>query len=322
MSWKLQVAEMKKTYVTDQEAWNALHHFFYHGKTTTTYKYGFFKALLEGCITTNEQGEITYDAIFYSFTKIYWNLVIDHGLWQSNTRAQPSSVQKEIEKFAHQNSIPPNWNFEKLTDTQKVELVQKVKQVGKKYVIGALYGDFNGEIYTFDLKREYLQLHPKYLLFLQTYKRILTNVTNYQLALFLEKFNEIEKVKGLLTKVEFITERQSLKAFERLLQKAGVSTCFYCNKALHSKTHVDHFIPWSYFQNDLLWNFVLACPTCNSRKSDKLAAPHFLNTLIVRNEKMLSNESLKDKLNHYNAAKLEQLYFYAGNNGIVGGWMP
>lgn len=322
MAWNLRVGEIQSLYLTDSDVWQSIHHFFYHGKNTTTYKHGFFKALLESSVSANNNNEISYDTIFYSFTKMYWNLVIQHQLWQTNTHSQVSSVQKVIQEFAQKNQIPQKWNFEKLSDLQKINLVQQVKIVGKKYVIGATYGDFSGNIYTFDLKQEYLQMHPQFLKTLQTYRRILTNVTNYQLALFLEKFNEPEKVQNLLTKVEFVTNRQSLKEFQLLLEYAGIQHCFYCNRSLKKAVHVDHFIPWSYFQNDLLWNFVLACPTCNTSKSDKLATDLYLDCLIMRNEQLKSISFLQHKFENYNSTKLENLYSYAKNNGLASDWTP
>lgn len=322
MSWKLQVGEIQIPYLTDTDVWHAIHHFFYHGKNTATYKFGFFKALLESAVSANDQHEISYDKLFYSFTKIYWNLVIQHELWQTNSRTQPSSVQKVIESFAEEHQIPSKWNFEKLNDSLKIALIQKVKAVGKKYVIGAIYGDFAQNIYSFDLKREYLQLHPQFLHVFQTYRRMLTNVCNYQLALFLEKFNEADKVQNLLSKVEFVTVRQSLKEFQLLLQQSGVQQCFYCYKPLKNKIHVDHFIPWSYFQNDLLWNFVLACPTCNVRKNDKLAAASYLDSLMVRNEHFQKDSTYESHFHDYSADKLEQLFSYAIVNGVQSDWQP
>lgn len=322
MSWNLRVGEIQSIYLTEPEVWQSIHHFFYHGKSTSTYKFGFFKALLESCISANDNNEISYDKIFYSFTKIYWNLVMQHELWQTNSKTQISSVQKVLLEFAQTNNIPQKWNFEKLSDPQKIKIIQQVKSVGKKYVIGATYGDFLGNIYTFDLKQEYLQIHPQFLAIFQTYRRILTNVTNYQLALFLEKFNVTEKVRNLLTKVEFVTNRQTLKEFQLLLQQAGIQNCFYCNKTLKNSTHVDHFIPWSYFQSDLLWNFVLACPSCNAQKSDKLAAEYYLENLIIRNEQLMTISSLQNQFNGYNSTKLEKLYGFAKNNGLLYDWTP
>ena len=322
MSWKLQAAEMKSTYITEEDIWKSIHYFFYHSKTTTTYKYGFFKALLENIANANEEKELSYNALFYSFSKIYWNLVVHHQLWQSNSSSQLSSVQKTIIEFQQKHTIPNEWNFDQIPGELQNELVKQVKKVGKKYVIGALYGDFNGEIYSFELKKDYLKLNLKYYHFFQTYKRILTNITNYQLALFLEKFNEAEKVNQLLTKVEFVTKRQSLKEFAILLQKAGIHNCFYCQKPIAKNIHVDHFIPWSYMQNDQLWNFVLSCPTCNTSKNNKLPIERYLEAIIEQNKALMVKETLQDYFLTYNDEKLRSLYQYSERNGFRKEWEP
>jgi len=314
--WKLTVGEMKETYLTDTDIWRSIHYFFYHSKNSTTYKFGFFKALLENLSETNNEMEISFNEIFKSFTKIYWNLVVHHQLWQANTKTKKSKVQTVIENFQAKFSIPSEWNFDKISENQQLELIQQVKINGKRNVIGATYGDFNEEIYSFDLKSETIQLNKEYYIFLQKYKRILTDVNNYQLALFLEKFNEEEKLNKLLSKVEFVTQRQSLKEFELLLRNAGLDTCFYCKKALESEAHVDHFIPWSYIQNDHLWNFVLACQTCNLKKSNKLASENYMNQLIERNEMLIHDATYMQYFNHYSIEKLQSYYHYSQENGF------
>lgn len=47
--------------------------------------------------------------------------------------------------------------------------------------------------------------------------------------------------------------------------------CYYCNKQL-TKYHVDHVVPLSRDGSNYPDNLVLACPTCNMRKNNKL--PH------------------------------------------------
>lgn len=322
MSWDLKAAELKNSYILEEDIWKSVHYFFYHSKTTTTYKYGFFKALLENVANINDGMEISFEDLFYSFSKIYWNLIVHHRLWQSNSKGQVSSVQRIIEAFQQENDIPTEWNFDQLPIKLQQDLIKEVKKCGKKYVIGALYGDFNGEIYTFNLKNEYLKLNLKYYHFFHTYKRILTNVTNYQLAQFLEKFNDVEKVNQLLSKVEFVTKRQSLKEFAILLQQAGIHDCFYCNKPVKKIVHVDHFIPWSYIQNDQLWNFVISCPTCNTSKSNKLPIEKYLAAIIAQNEALMVKESLKEYFAYYNDEKLKKLYQYSERNGFRKEWEP
>lgn len=191
-----------------------------------------------------------------------------------------------------------------------------MKQVGKVNVVGATFGDFNEQIYSFNKQTEIIKMNPLYIDFFMKYKRLLVDVNNYQLALFLEKYNSTEKISGILTKVEIISRRKSLKEFEVLLKEAGFRNCFYCHKGLKNGVHVDHFIPWSYVQNDRLWNFVLACPSCNSSKSNKLANETYLNELLIRNKQLLKNEQLKVYFTNYSESKLRASYMYASQNGL------
>lgn len=143
------------------------------------------------------------------------------------------------------------------------------------------------------------------------------NVTNYQLAVFLEKYNDKEAMDNILHKIEFISARQSLEEYKQILLRHGIEQCFYCTKEL-KKIHVDHFIPWSYVQNDLLWNFVLACPTCNTSKNNRIAHADYLDTLMDRNNHWV-NQGL---LEFYNERELKEMYGFASQNGYQGEWRP
>jgi hypothetical protein len=96
MGWDLKIGEIKETYITDEEIWQALNNFYFHGSTTMSYKYGFLKSLLENLYNVNENFDLNFDDLFYSFTKIYWILVIHLNLRQSNNKKQVSSIQKFI----------------------------------------------------------------------------------------------------------------------------------------------------------------------------------------------------------------------------------
>lgn len=47
-------------------------------------------------------------------------------------------------------------------------------------------------------------------------------------------------------------------------------SCYYCRKKLHKKYHIDHVAPLSKGGSNDIHNIVLACPSCNLSKSDKL----------------------------------------------------
>lgn len=325
MSWDLKAGEMKEAYVTDEEIWMILNHFFYQSNATTTYKYGFFKALLENLYEVNDKLELHYDKIFYSFTKTYWNLVIHHSLWQSNSKSQKSKIQSILEHYQVKYAIPSDFLFDQLSSEIQLQILRDIKNNGKKYVIGALYGDLDAQIYTFNLKKEYLQFNPVMYHFFQRFHKIITNILNFALAKFLEKYNEVPQVDYLLTKVECISKRSSLKEFYEILIAFDKQQCFYCSKQLTQgarTTHVDHFIPWSYIQTDQLWNLVLACQTCNTSKSNKLADVDFLYLVLERNDGIIGLPQLKPYFDAYHPNKLQSLYDFSQVNGFKGRWGP
>lgn len=54
--------------------------------------------------------------------------------------------------------------------------------------------------------------------------------------------------------------------------RAQKGRCYYCNQPLGDAYHVDHVIPLSRGGSNSPENIVIACPTCNLSKADKL--PH------------------------------------------------
>ena len=66
--------------------------------------------------------------------------------------------------------------------------------------------------------------------------------------------------------------RANLDSVRQVLMEAQSRRCFYCGRDVLDRGVVDHFIPWSKYPRDLAHNFVLTDPSCNSAKSDMLAA--------------------------------------------------
>lgn len=327
MGWSLQIGEIKEHYLTEQQIWQMFNVFFSSkSKNTTTYKFGLIKSIIENLYNVNENLELSYDLLFESFTKIYWNLVIHHHLRQGNHSVKSSEVEKVLTNFREKYGIPDNFRFDKLSLILQLELVQKIKRTAKRYVIGAFYGDSREVIYEFDLKREYMRLNGSVYKFMLKYQKVLTYLTNYHLALLLEKYNKAEDTVHMLMKVENVSKRSSLDEFYHILISLGENACFYCGKTLGNRAvvHVDHFIPWSFVQADHLWNLVLACRNCNISKRDQVAKPSFLNILIERNGRLvnLKEDIVQKKFEMYRSEKLENLYEYSVVNGFDNLWTP
>ena len=166
MSWDLQVGEIKGRYVSENDIWAALNNFYFHSHVTMSYKFGFLKSLLENLYNVNDNLEINYNKLFFSFSKIYWNLVVHHKLSQSNNKKQISSIQRILEEIYKKKDIPEDQIFDKLPDMIQLEIVKEIKKAGKRYVIGAFYSDTKGFFYEFDLKQEKLRFNvPVYKFF-------------------------------------------------------------------------------------------------------------------------------------------------------------
>ena len=94
----------------------------------------------------------------------------------------------------------------------------------------------------------------------------------------------------------FGTSRSDLSRYREILADVQEGRCFYCNRRLNDSAAVDHFIPWRRYPLDLGHNFVLAHGSCNSSKSDRLAALPHLRRWHERNASGLYELECPDEL--------------------------
>ena len=313
--YELKEGKYKQGTLKDDEIWA---HFAYlfssKSHNDTSYKFGFLKSILDNLYNTDASLCLTFDQLFSKFAEIYWNLVLKYHILQKTPGKlnRMSSLERVLieskDKFGLDEDIP----YESLTSEMMLTINKKVKQKCKENVVGALYGDLGGIIYSFSKKEEYIQFNPIVYTFLCKNKTIVEKLNYYEWARFLEKVNSDST--DLLTKIDVSSKRNDLTYYRNILFEEFENRCFYCGKKLtQSNVHVDHFIPWSFIKDDNLWNFVLSCSECNLRKNDKLADVSFLETLIHRN-KLISVNKYKE-MKFYNADKLHNIYQFAQNNG-------
>ncbi|WP_100333590.1 HNH endonuclease [Bacillus alkalisoli] len=330
MSHKLKVGELQEHYLTDEEIWRIFTIVLSTKSVkSSTYKFALLKSLIENLYQVNDNFELSYDQLAYSFTKIYWNLIVHHNLVQQNSNPKKNAkVVSLIQETQQKYSIPSEFNWDKIDPSIQINLVSKVKTTMKANVFGALYGDTRGKFYAFDHKREYFKLNPAVHTFMLNYQRLIVNLTNYHMAAMIEELNEVPSINYLLGKVESIARRTSLRPFEKLLMTYFEESCFYCGKALTGmkrETHVDHFIPWSFVQSDNIWNLVLACNRCNSSKSDKLPEKQYLEFIIDRNQTLTEKKedsTVHQLMTNYKEKKIIMLYDYSIKNGYDTIWCP
>ena len=302
----------------------------------TTYKYAFFKSILDNVFNVDiETKLLSYDNIAIRFTEIYWNLVLNYHLRQEikTSHHEYTSVEKELFEFckkygfdySEKQSIFP---FESLRPDLQIEITKKIKTQMMRYVVSAFCGDTDDQFYHFNKKdkSEGIILNPDVYIALVKYKSVFEKQNYYEWIKYLEKANLEEDSYALANKLDASAERQNLNPYRKVLIEFNQTKCFYCGKHLHDDNDkaspVDHFIPWSFVKDDKLWNFVLACPRCNSSKSNILPEQDYFTALKERNAKLCNMNSsiVKQDFKTYSYSKLIEMQQSAIFNGFEYGW--
>ena len=326
--------------VSDDELWAAFSCVFSSkSRNDSSYKYGFLKAIIDNLYNVDENLMLSFDQLFSKFGEIYWNLILKHGLRQKartndNRETYLEQVLHSTVKKYHIDEAVP---YESLPADVMIDIAHQVKVKCKKYVVGALYEDTNRLFYSFSKKDEWLQINPLMYEFICKHKVAIEKLNYYEWAKFLEKVNDELLATKLLDKLDKSAKRSNLGIYRQILFDEFESReCFYCGKKLREKgIQVDHFIPWSFIKDDKLWNMVLACPSCNNGKRDKLATEPFLDKLLMRNKDIrlhYYNNTLElsrtidiraaEEMRNYGRVGLLKIYNYAQENGYDEQWQP
>lgn len=304
-------------------------------KHTSTYKYAFFKAVLDNLFNVDSQRYfLSYDTIALRFTEIYWNLVLNYHLKQMPTsqRATMTAVERVLYDFCKKygfdyESKGAIFPFESLRQDLQLELSRKIRSQMLKYVVGAFYTDTEGQLYSFSKEEGGIHFNPDAYTACIKFKTDFEKINYYEWIKYLEKVNREEDAYALASKLDASTERCNLTSYRQALQQFGQQHCFYCHKSLKQEagtSPVDHCIPWSFVKDDKLWNFVLSCPTCNSAKSNTLPAESYLAEIKRRNLSLLNLDLplVREDFKSYSHTKLEAMYRSAIFNGFQSGWKP
>lgn len=209
---------------------------------------------------------------------------------------------------------------EAIEEKKKQQIIKKVATECKKCVVGALYDDFDGVIYSFDLKESGLILNYCIYDFMLRHKSELEKLNYYSWARFLEQVNDDNALIRVINKLELATpKREDLSVYREILRREfEEDTCFYCGKKLQKVIHVDHFIPWSFVKDDKIWNFVLSCPTCNEKKNNRVPGKDYLIRIEDRNKKiqLLNNTVIQTDFAGYSDDLIGRMWSYAKLSGI------
>ena len=275
-------------------------------KKTATYKYAFFKAILDNLFNVNDQLELQFEYLSAAFSKMYWNLIAKYKLPQYQNGGRVSLIEKTIYEIIDENHLLDEIDFDSLNENIQKYYLSNTKGVISINVVGALYSDLNCNIYGFDKSKKIIWFSKESYEFLTRYKTALEKLNYYAWILWMENNLSIaNKEEGnLAIKLDNSTKRESLELFKNSLFKSGdILECFYCGKPVSLKgCHMDHFIPWSFVKDDQIWNLVFSCSHCNESKNNKIPSYDYLKKLINRNRMILNNSFDKKLIRLYDSA--------------------
>lgn len=325
--WNLKSGVITEYCVSEDKLWTLFNYVFGNsGRKRNTYKFGFIKAILDSLFNGKQDDEgvyFSYYELFSKFAENYWNLVVKYGVRQMRRdgKSEYSKVEQILKDAVRKDSTLSFIEYESIDENHRKLMNKAITNECKKYVVGALYEDFEGALYSFDLKEEGLHLSYVAYEFMLKYKTELERLNYYAWAKFLETINDDNVLIRVIEKLELSTPRRNdLSVYREILKREfEEDTCFYCGKKLKNTIHVDHFIPWTFVKDDKLWNFVLSCPTCNERKNNKVPTKDYLIKLEKRNRIIMTNEEIlvvREDFNNYSEDLLSRMWGYAKLSGI------
>ena len=147
--WNLQEGKFLEGKVSDEELWEAITVLFSYSSKNTSYKFVFLKSILDNLENADSELVLTFDQLFSTFSQIYWELVVKYGLnqivpAQNNRESRIAQIfhsammEYGLNRYISYNMLPP---------AMASDILQEVKKMCSRYVVGALYADTNRLFY-------------------------------------------------------------------------------------------------------------------------------------------------------------------------------
>lgn len=181
--------------LSNEEMWESFNWLFSkRSKNDSSYKFIFLKAIIDCLDKKDSLGRISFDVLFEDFTKTAWNLVLKYEIAQKGKVRDGRITLLERTLRADYCSADL---YENLSNQERNKICRKIKQVCKTYVVGALYGDMKGYLYSFSKKEEWVEVNPQMETFIRENSSIIENLNYYKWAKFYQEINDIEKEEQL-----------------------------------------------------------------------------------------------------------------------------
>ena len=251
------------------------------GSFVATYKYALLMALADIAVERGADDDselaITTSQIAEKFIQYYWRQstpYLSSRVLQQNTGRQAGiislvhTVHNQFEgSLTEARHDQRQWNqmVRKVTEIVRVMPLWKLQTVGSEK-LNFLYANTG--------QGSQISLKPGIAFCFRKHYGLVADMVKGAWLRYVRRFNiEVLGDRADLNEFLFGSERANLQEVGKIINEFQSGECFYCRRSLKGDvSHVDHFVPWSRYPVDLGHNFVLAHATCNSKKSDRLAA--------------------------------------------------
>lgn len=201
--------------LSNEEMWESFNWLFSkRSKNDSSYKFIFLKAIIDCLDKKDSLGRISFDVLFEDFTKTAWNLVLKYEIAQKGKVRDGRITLLERTLYDNYSS---DVLFDNLSDSERDKICRKIKQACKKYVVGALYGDMKGYLYSFSKKEEWVAINPQMEIFIKENRGIIENLNYYKWAKFYQEINDIEKEAKLMCLVDSSFMRKNESVYRSVL---------------------------------------------------------------------------------------------------------
>ncbi|MEG0108520.1 MAG: hypothetical protein RR705_06690, partial [Lachnospiraceae bacterium] len=200
MGFDLKEGSYSRRALSDDEMWQTVNWLFStHSINETSYKFLFFKALIDCFEQVDAEYRISFEDVFSRFAKISWRIIVKYNVKQKAATVDRKKCVLEQILYDYYNTDLEGkyieWN--EIPEEDRAKLCKKVKTSCKRYVVGALFSDTDELLYSFDKKEEWIEFNPVMTDFINEKKDIIENLNYYKWAKFYDGVNDKETEENL-----------------------------------------------------------------------------------------------------------------------------
>lgn len=153
-------------------------------REVTDYKYALLKSFLDCLNRVDDDYKIGVEQVFTVFAKNYYDKYLPYTkcIYEQGVEEPVSDIKLELWK---NSQFMQGISIEQLSN--KTDIIKMAEEIGKKYAIGALYGDTEEIFYSFSLKEGYISFNPVVYEVLKKYDTVIDRANDYEWTRWIEK---------------------------------------------------------------------------------------------------------------------------------------